>query len=120
MINIYNEKFYILRSLLEYGDKMAYKVLTVRMPKNIVNEISNLSSDENVEKSVLLRRLLSLGLKQKRIQRAIAKYKTGKISFGKAVELSGIDYRAFINEMKKTGEITRYPKERLLEEARDL
>lgn len=119
-MTLQNEKFYILRSLLEYGDKMAYKVLTVRMPKNIVNEISNLSSDENVEKSVLLRQLLSLGLKQKRVQRAIAKYKTGKISFGKAVELSGVDYRAFIDEMKKTGEIMRYSKGRLLEEVKDL
>lgn len=100
--------------------KMTYKTLTVRISKNMLKEVDKLSSEAEVEKSVALREILSIGLKQKKIQNAIARYKTGKISFGRAVELSGIDYRAFVEELRKRGEITRYSKDKLLKEVSSL
>jgi metal-responsive CopG/Arc/MetJ family transcriptional regulator len=64
--------------------------LTGRVPKRQLEQLKKISKDEGIDRSTALRKILDLGLREYQRERAIERYRRGKISIGKAAEESGV------------------------------
>jgi len=74
---------------------------SVRLPKELVEEIEKLSREEGVDKGTLIRKLLAESLKEYKIRRALELYREGRISLWRAAEIAGITYREALGELKR-------------------
>lgn len=74
---------------------------SVRLPKEIVEEIDRLSKEEGIDKGTLIRKLIAESLREYKIKRALELYREGKVSLWKAAEIAGITYREALEELKK-------------------
>jgi len=74
---------------------------SVRLPKEIVEEIEKFSREEGVDKGTLIRKLIAESLKEYKIKKALELYREGKVSLWKAAEIAGITYREALEEIKK-------------------
>jgi len=61
-------------------------VMTIRLPKEDLEVIKEITAEEKIEKSTAVRELVEMG----KVYLAILKYKDGKISIGKAAEIAGM------------------------------
>jgi len=71
-------------------------LLGVRVPKTIVNDIRYLAEEEHLDKSAVVRRLLSEAVSVELINQALKKYANGEISMGRAAKLARIPYADFM------------------------
>ena len=74
---------------------------SVRLPKEIVEEIERLSKEEGIDKGTLIRKLIAESLREYKIKKALELYREGKVSLWKAAEIAGITYREALEELKK-------------------
>lgn len=86
---------------------------SVRLPKEIVEEIERLSREEEIDKGMLIRRLIAESLKEYKVKKALELYREGKVSLWKAAEIAGITYREALEELKKRNIPFRYDLEDL-------
>jgi len=86
---------------------------SVRLPREMIEELDRLSREEGVDRGTLVRRLLSDALREYKIKRALEMYRRGKISLWKAAELAGITYREALEELKRRNIPFRYGREEL-------
>ncbi len=86
---------------------------SVRLPKEIVEEIEKLSKEEGIDKGTLIRRLIAESLREYKIKRALELYREGKVSLWKAAEIAGITYREALEELRKRNIPFRYDLEDL-------
>lgn len=80
---------------------MKMKTTSVRLPREMIEEIERISKEEGVDKGTLLRKLLAESLKEYRIKKALDLYRDGKISLWKAAEVAGITYREALEELRR-------------------
>ncbi len=74
---------------------------SVRLPKEMIEEIEKLSREEGVDKGTFIRKLMAESLKEYKIKKALELYREGKVSLWKAAEIAGITYREALEELKK-------------------
>lgn len=74
---------------------------SVRLPKELVEEIEKLIREEGVDKGTLIRKLLTESLKDYKIRKALELYREGKVSLWRAAEMAGITYREALGELKR-------------------
>lgn len=74
-------------------------VMTVRLPKEDLKIIEEISQKERKDKSTTVRDLIELG----KIYFAIIQYKENKISIGKAAEIAGLALSDMIDLLSKLG-----------------
>ncbi|ADC65075.1 protein of unknown function UPF0175 [Ferroglobus placidus DSM 10642] len=74
---------------------------SVRLPKEIIEEIERLSKEEGIDKGTLIRKLITESLREYKIKRALELYRDGKVSLWKAAEIAGITYREALEELRK-------------------
>ena len=74
---------------------------SVRLPKEIVEEIEKLSKEEGIDKGTLIRKLIVESLREYKIRKALELYREGKVSLWKAAEIAEITYRKALEELKK-------------------
>jgi len=86
---------------------------SVRLPKDMVEEIEKLSKEEGIDKGTLIRKLIAESLREYKIKRALELYREGKVSLWKAAEMAGITYREALEELKKKNIPFRYDLEDL-------
>ncbi len=86
---------------------------SVRLPKDMVEEIEKLSKEEGIDKGTLIRKLIAESLKEYKIKKALELYREGKVSLWKAAEIAGITYREALEELKKRNIPFRYDLEDL-------
>ncbi len=86
---------------------------SVRLPKEIVEEIERLSKEEGIDKGTLIRKLIVESLKEYKIKKALELYREGKVSLWKAAEIAGITYREALEELRKRNIPFRYDLEDL-------
>lgn len=86
---------------------------SVRLPKEIVEEIERLSKEEGIDKGTLIRKLIVESLREYKIKRALELYREGKVSLWKAAEIAGITYREALEELKRRNIPFRYDLEDL-------
>lgn len=58
--------------------------MSFRLSQEILDALKKLAKDESKDRSEIVRELLSLGIKEKRLHRAIQRYKEGRITLWKA------------------------------------
>ena len=71
------------------------KHLTGRVPRKHVEQLKRISREEGIDRSTALRKVLDIGLREYRRERAIERYRKGKISIGKAAEEVGVSIFEF-------------------------
>jgi predicted HTH domain antitoxin len=94
---------------------MGYKVTTVRLPDETLDEINELTDTLSKERSELIREIIRVGVTEVKLRHGIEEYQKGKISLGKLSEFTDIGYRELQLELAKRGVTQRYGEERLEE-----
>ena len=89
------------------------ETVSTRLTKQYLHEIEEMSMQENVTKSTILRKLIMTGLDEYRTKKAFESYCEGKVSLWKAATMAGMTYRGALGELKKRNILFRYKKEDL-------
>ncbi len=90
---------------------MPYIVTTVRLPREMLNEIDEIADKLGKDRSAVLREALREGLRELKIRMALDLYRRGLISFSRVSEITGLGYWEILEEAKRRGVILRYCEE---------
>lgn len=75
--------------------------LSILISSEMNKEIEKLQEILHLDKSSVVRQLLTKSIKEFKIEKALGEYQKGKVSFGKAVDIAGINYWEFIDVCRK-------------------
>lgn len=64
--------------------------LAARVSKEISDLIAEISAEEKLDRSSVVRRLLDVGVREWRIQNALERYRQGSVTLPRAAELAGV------------------------------
>ena len=92
--------------------------ITTRVPDDIEKKIENISRIEDLDKSTVIRRLLTKAVKEWLIENALEQYRDGKITIGKAADMVVIPIREIIAIAAKKGIPFQYSIDDLQEDFR--
>jgi predicted HTH domain antitoxin len=84
------------------------KVITLRIPQDVLEKIDEIAKRENKERSEVVREILKIGLKDKLIEDALKMYREGKVSMWKASKMAGVSLWEFIEILKDRGVEIQY------------
>ena len=84
---------------------MADVSVSVRIPTAIESDLKRFMKQERLEKSVAVRKMLYLGLKEWKQERALKLLEQGEITVSKAAEIADLDIWEFLDVLKKSGKI---------------
>lgn len=79
--------------------KRMQTVMTVRLPKEDLKVIEEISSRQKKDKSTIVRSLVELG----KVYFAIIEYRENRISIGKAAEIAGLTISEMMDLLAKLG-----------------
>ena len=79
------------------------KVVTVRVPDDVLEKIEEIAKKEGRERSEVIRELIRIGLRDKLIEEALRMYKEGKVSMWKAAKIAGLSLWELIEILKEKG-----------------
>jgi len=99
---------------------LTFKVTTVRLPEETIEDLEDLTDKLRREKSDVMREALKIGIDEMKLRLALELYKKGKISFGRMAELTGLGYRELSLELRRRNVTYRYGEKRLSEEVEQL
>jgi len=74
--------------------------ISTRISKEILKKLEYFEKRERMDRSTLLRKLISLGLKEYATEIALNSYNRGEITAWKAAELAGVSLYEFIDLLK--------------------
>jgi predicted HTH domain antitoxin len=66
------------------------ELVSFRLPTDLQRELEIISREEDKDKSEIVRELIRLGIKERKIEKAITLYKEGKVSASKAAEIADV------------------------------
>lgn len=75
--------------------------VAARVSKEMSDLISEISTEEKVDRSTVVRRLLDMGVKDWRIQTALERYGQGSITLLKAAEVAGVSIYEMIGILEE-------------------
>ena len=90
--------------------------LTARVPDDIVRELDKVSQEEQLDKSTVIRRLLSDSLKEWRENHAVDMYKKGLVSAEQAADYAKVSLWRFFDLLKEKGVFISYDEEEFEED----
>ncbi len=90
-------------------------VISARIAKDLEKDIQEFVAEEELERSVAIRKLLSIAVKEWKKEKAVKKLAEGKISFLKAAGIAGMNVWDFA-ELIKDRKITWIKDERVLKD----
>ena len=99
---------------------LTFKVTTVRLPEETIEDLEDLTEKLQREKSDLMREALQIGIDEMKLRLALELYRKGSISFGRMAELTGLGYRELSLELRRRNIVFRYGEERFGEEVEQL
>lgn len=99
---------------------MAFKVTTVRLPEETIEDLEDLTNKLKRERSEVMREAIQIGIGEMKLRLALELYKKGRISFGRTAELTGLSQRDLFLELKRRNVPYRYGEERFSDEAKQL
>jgi predicted HTH domain antitoxin len=91
------------------------KIISVEVDEEFANALEAIKQPY-LDRSTLIKNLLSSGLKQYRIELAIKKYLGGEVSTWKAAEIAGVSLRMMNKILQEKGVEMHYSKESLKED----
>lgn len=77
--------------------------VSARIPEEVFHELENFMKEESLEKSASIRKLLSDGLQQWKLKKALRSLEEGKVTFLKAAEMAGITVWDFADIVRDKG-----------------
>jgi predicted HTH domain antitoxin len=96
---------------------LTLKPLAVRIPEEVEREIQEAVEREGLDKAIMVRALLELGMSEWRRRRALELLRDGKVTFAKAAEMAKLPLWEFADLVKQHGiEWVRYTPEEIEEE----
>lgn len=75
--------------------------MSFRLPREILEALKKLAKEESKDRSEIVRELLSLGIKEKKLRRAIQRYKEGKVTLWKAAREAEISLWKMIEVLRE-------------------
>ncbi len=82
--------------------------MAVRVSKEMSDLITEISVEEKVDRSTVVRRLLDMGVRDWRIQTALDRYGQGSITLLKAAEVAGVSIYEMIGILEERRIAYRY------------
>ena len=80
----------------------------VRIPEEILRDLEDSAKEENIDKSVVIRRFIIEGLRGYRRERAARFYNERRVSISGAAELAGLTIREMIEYLIRKGYKSSY------------
>lgn len=74
--------------------------VTARLKTELLREIQEIAEEESIDRSSAIQRLLQIGLKEYRMEKALNLYRNGKVTLWKAAELAGVSLREMMEAIK--------------------
>jgi len=79
---------------------MPSTAVTARLKTELLREIQEIAEEESIDRSSAIQRLLQIGLKKYRMEKALNLYQNGKVTLWKAAELAGVSLREMMEAIK--------------------
>lgn len=76
---------------------MSKKHVTARVPEDLYEAIEELRTEERLDRSTAIARLLERGVKDWRIDTAVRRYRDGDVSLGRAAEIADLSLWRFLD-----------------------
>jgi predicted HTH domain antitoxin len=99
---------------------LTFKVTTIRLPEETIEELQGLTDQLRKERSDVMREALQIGIDEMKLRLALELYVKGKVSFGRLAELTSLGYRELHLELKRRNIHYRYGEDRFRDEAKQL
>jgi len=94
--------------------------IIVRLPRSLVEEIDRLAEDRGVDRSAVVRELLSVAVREARVRRALDLVREGRVSVWRAAEIAGVTYREMLELLRKHDVPFPLSQEELLRELEEI
>lgn len=92
------------------------KTISVRIDDRQFHELVGVEKEENVDRSLAVRKIVKLGLAEWKTERAVEKYVRGEVSSWRAAQLAGISLRKMLAIFGDRGIEVHYSEESLKED----
>jgi len=99
---------------------MSSRAVTARLKAELLKEIQEVAKEESIDRSSAIQRLLQIGLKEYRMERALNLYRDGKVTLWKAAELAGVSLREMMEAISARDIPYQYDLEALEEHVDEL
>ena len=90
--------------------------ISARIDKEILEEIDKIVKKMDLDRSVAIRNLLKIGIKEYKINEALDLVRKKKVSVWKAAELTGLTYREILQKLREQNIPFPLSKEELVRE----
>jgi predicted HTH domain antitoxin len=90
------------------------------LPERLKKEIESLARSAGIDRSSIMRTLLSRGLTEEKLDLAVDSYMKGKTSLGKSAEAAGVSMYRFLDELRNRRTGLRYRVEDAERELREI
>jgi predicted HTH domain antitoxin len=78
-------------------------VTTVRLSEEALEELDALAESEDADRTTVLKKALAIGVREMKIDKAVAKYQKGLVSAWRAAQEAGVNLWEFMDVLKKRG-----------------
>jgi predicted HTH domain antitoxin len=95
-------------------------MISLRLPRELREELERLSEGEDTDTSTLIRELLARGMRERKLERSLALYSKGKITLWKAARLAGVSLWEITDALKARRVELHYDVTDLYEDVADL
>jgi predicted HTH domain antitoxin len=72
------------------------EVLSVKVDKERLRELEEIAQEEHSDRSTAARRLLDMGMKEWKVNKAVEVFRNGKVSVWRAASMADVSLREFI------------------------
>jgi predicted HTH domain antitoxin len=87
--------------------------ITTRVSKEIEEKIALIAREEKLDKSTVIRRLLSDAIKKRQIERALDEYREERVTLARAARMAGVSLRKMMQLAAEAGVPFQYSVEDL-------
>ena len=74
------------------------KVITARIEEKYFSDLKHIEAEEQADRAEVMRKLLARGIREWKMEKALASLKEHKITYRKAAELAGIPYAEMLGK----------------------
>ena len=93
-------------------ERVPLRQVATRIGDDTLRDLEEMEREEKLDRATALRKLISMGLRQWKLQRAIRLYSEGRVSAWKAAEMAGLTLYEFLDELR----VRRIPAQYTLED----
>ncbi|MFH1106641.1 MAG: UPF0175 family protein [Candidatus Micrarchaeota archaeon] len=84
------------------------ELIAFRLSDDVGKELRRLSREEGSDRSALLRELIDLGLQEKRVEKAVGRYRNARVSAGRAAQEAGVSLWRWLEILEERGVESHY------------